>query len=220
MKLKHSVVAIIDYGMGNLQSVQRACETVGINSIITSDKKIILSSSAVILPGVGGFRDAIYNLTKLDLVEPIKAVIDSGKIFMGICLGMQLLMSESEEFGLHKGFNVIKGRVVRFPNQFENMKVRVPQINWNKIISPDSVSAVFNSNSLLKNIKCGEYMYFLHSYYVLPDEKEVALCKTVYAGIEYCSGFQKGNIFAFQFHPEKSGYKGLQIYKSFKETLA
>jgi len=198
-------VAIIDYGMGNLFSVKLACEKVGFDSLITNDKPEILQADALILPGVGAFGDAMNALKKMDLAETIKEFIKSGKPFLGICLGMQLLMSESEEFGMHKGLDIIKGKVVKFSNKNE----KVPQVGWNKIIKAKDWG-----NGLLKNVLNNEYMYFVHSFYCQPVEKEIILSKTNYAKIDYCSSFQKENIFACQFHPEKSGEKGLIIYEN------
>jgi len=209
--IKNKKVVIIDYGMGNLFSVKLACEKVGLDSLITNDISEISGADALILPGVGAFGDAIENLGKLNLVKPIKEFIKSGKPFLGICLGMQLLMSESEEFGKHKGLDIIKGKVVKFSNK----KEKVPQVGWNKILKPECGNW---EKSFLKGLS-EEYMYFVHSFYCEPKEKEIILSKTNYAGIDYCSSFQKENIFACQFHPEKSGEKGLIIYKNLANLI-
>ena len=203
-------VAIIDYGMGNLFSVKLACEQVGLDSLITNNKAEILTADALILPGVGAFADAMNDLSKMDLVNTIKEFINSGKPFLGICLGMQLLMTESEEFGKHKGLDIIKGKVLKF----DNKKEKVPQVGWNKIIKNKDWE-----NSLAENLSDGEYMYFVHSFYCQPEDEEIILSETDYAGETYCSSLKKDNIFACQFHPEKSGEKGLLIYKNLANLI-
>ena len=207
--------AIVDYGMGNLFSIMNICQHVGLKAIKTSERKLIENSSAVILPGVGAFGDAMDVLQKLDLVRVLEDAVSSGKPFLGICLGMQLLMSESEEFGMHKGLDIIKGRVVKFPNiNDKNDKVRVPHIGWNKIFLTKSSN---DKNSILYNIHDEDFMYFVHSFYAVPQEKEVVITNTDYCGIRYCSGMQKDNLIAFQFHPEKSGPSGIQIFENFRK---
>jgi glutamine amidotransferase len=209
------IVSIIDFHMGNLFSVKNACDYVRLKTIITSDKSVLMNSNAIIIPGVGAFGVAIDNLKKLDLIAPIKNFIESGKPVMGICLGMQLLMSESEEFGNHKGLDIIPGRVVKFKNN-KTSKLKVPQVGWNQIFT-DNMGLW--ENTPLKTTDNYEFMYFVHSYYTIPDNKEYVLSNTNYSDIIYCSGIQKENIFAFQFHPERSSKSGLEIYKNFKELL-
>jgi len=205
-------VVIIDYGMGNLFSVKLACEKVGLSALISNDKSEISKASSLILPGVGSFGDAMKTLEKLDLAAPIKEFIASGKPFLGICLGMQLLMSESEEFGIHKGLDIVKGRVVKFPAAGD----KVPQVGWNQTLKINSKSW---DNTLLKDLSEGDYMYFVHSFYCIPDSKIFSLSETNYAGLDYCSALQDRNIFACQFHPEKSGEKGLIIYKNLANLI-
>ena len=209
---KNFKIAIIDYRAGNLFSVQHACKVVGLKPKITSDKEEILEARAAILPGVGAFGEAMNNLKKLDLIGPIRKFILSGKPFMGICLGMQLLFSGSEEFGFHKGLDIIKGKVLRFPEKSkQDDLVRVPQIGWNSIYSSNKNKW---EQSYLKDTKQGEFMYFVHSYYCLPSNRRDILCLTDYSGLEYCSGVGRKNIFATQFHPEKSGQEGIKIYRN------
>lgn len=200
------MIAIIDYGMGNLFSVAHACKTVGLNAIITADKKQIMSADALIFPGMGAFGDAMDNLKQLDLIHPIKDFVQSGKPFMGLCLGMQLLLTESEEFGTHKGLDIIEGSVKRFQTKEE----KVPQIGWNHIQQPITRSWDETPFSSVKN---NEFMYFVHSYYITPTDEHVVLSYTSYAGTLYCSSVLKNNIFATQFHPEKSASEGLKIYR-------
>ncbi len=200
-------IAIIDYQLSNLFSVKHAFDYLGVESQITSDKEIIADSDAAIIPGVGAFGDAMKNLEKLDLIGLIKDFISSGKLFMGVCLGMQLLFTQSEEFGIHKGLNIVKGKVKKFTN--DNEKIKVPQIGWNQILKAKKSWL----DSPLKDIKNGEFMYFVHSYFVEPEDKSVVLSETIYENIRYCSSLQSGNVFATQFHPEKSGKDGIKIYK-------
>ncbi|MFA4905580.1 MAG: imidazole glycerol phosphate synthase subunit HisH [Candidatus Margulisiibacteriota bacterium] len=211
-------VSIIDYGMGNLFSVQKACEYVGLEANVTFDQKDILKSDAVILPGVGAFGDAMSNLNKLGLVLALKDLARSGKPFFGICLGMQLLMSESEEFGSHQGLNIFPGRVVRFPERDLNgSKIKVPEVGWNEIRMADQVGAW--DDSLLRGVASGEFMYFVHSFYVVPESKDAVLSVSTYEGIEYCSGISAGNVFACQYHPERSGQRGVHIYRNFAKMI-
>lgn len=209
-------VAIIDYGMGNLFSVQRACEHANMEALITSEKEEILSADAIILPGVGAFGDAMRNIRKLDLAGLLKDLAIGGKPFMGICLGMQLMMSESEEFGSNRGLDVFTGKVIKFPEKkLSSDRVKVPQVGWNKLKRGD----IPWENTLLSGIDEGEFMYFIHSFYVVPQSKDIILSITDYEGIKYCSSIVSGNIFACQFHPERSAEKGLDIYKKFAKKI-
>lgn len=212
--LDRNQVAIIDYGMGNLFNVQRACTRVGLRSIITADKNVIMQSSGVILPGVGAFGDAIGNLKRLDLIGLIKEQIEQNKPFFGICLGMQLLLTESEEFGRHKGLDIVRGKVLKFNSiDKENKKIKVPQVGWNRIFFK-RVQSADQGGSVLQSISNGEYMYFVHSYYAVPEDNAVTVTTSCYEGIEYCSSLSRESVFAVQFHPEKSGLEGLKIYKN------
>jgi glutamine amidotransferase len=206
-------VIIIDYDMGNLYSVNQACHRVGINSEISTDKMKIDNADAIILPGVGAYADAMQKLNELNIAQSIIDFASSGRPFLGICLGMQLMMTYSEEFGINKGLNIIPGKVLKFPietNSSSNFKI--PQIQWNKI-------RINKNKSIFNGIMDLEYMYFLHSYYVMPEDQEVIASATEYCGIEYCSAIQKNNIMAVQFHPEKSTKQGLQILDNFKNSI-
>lgn len=212
-------VAIIDYEMGNLFSVQHACAAVGLEPVVTTDKRVLLESEAAILPGVGAFGAAMDNLHKLDLVRPILDFIAAGKPLMGICLGMQLVFEESEEFGVHKGLGLVGGRVVRFSNRGpEGAAVKVPQIGWNRIDPPKDRPEAWRGTAL-EGIAAGEYMYFVHSYYALPSDPDDALTITDYEGTGYCSAVKRGNVFASQFHPEKSAIEGLKIYRNWADSI-
>ena len=213
-------VAVIDYEMGNLFSVKRACEQAGLNAVITADKSIIMNSDGVILPGVGAFGDAMESLEKKDIISPLKDFVKRGKPLMAICLGMQLLMSESEEFGHHKGLNIIEGSVVRFPvKNKEGGKIKVPHVGWNKIFQPSSEDRTCWNESPLKNIMNGEFMYFVHSYYVVSSDKEAILSTTTYEGTQFCSSIIRRNVVACQYHPEKSAAEGIKIYKDWASII-
>jgi glutamine amidotransferase len=203
-------VIIIDYQLGNLYSVKQACDTVGINSKISSEKEDILNADALILPGVGAFIEAMNNLKKLNLDLAIIQKVKSGVPIFGICLGLQLLFTESEEFGAGKGLDLISGVIKRFPELYQNRKIRVPQIAWNNIYNHDQDWR----KTALKEIRNNEFMYFIHSYYVEPQDKNNILTQTNYDGVEFCSSVNYQNIFATQFHPEKSSDKGISIYKN------
>jgi glutamine amidotransferase len=216
--MQKPTVIIIDYGIGNLHSVLKACEKVGIQVKISNNKQEILAADALILPGVGAFGDAMINLKSYDLVQPILDFAQTGKYIMGVCLGMQLLMTESEEFSKNKGLDLIQGSCLRFPNSNEShAQIKVPQIMWNKIYHP---KGAFEQDSPLKNTLDGEYMYFVHSYYVNPENDQSVLSMTNYQGFEYASSVRKDNVFGFQFHPEKSGEKGLEIYNTFCDLIS
>jgi glutamine amidotransferase len=205
------MIAIIDYGMGNLRSVQKGFEKVGFDAVVTADPRVLLEADKIVLPGVGAFRDCMHNLEQGGFVEPLIKVIQDGRPFLGICLGLQLLFTESEEFGLHKGLGVIPGRVVRFPDgMVENgEKLAVPHMGWNQIS--------FNGSSpVFEGVEEGANVYFVHSYYVKPDDQSLVATTTSY-GIDFCSSIRKNNIVATQFHPEKSQEIGLKILKNFGE---
>jgi imidazole glycerol-phosphate synthase subunit HisH len=207
-------ILIIDYKLGNLFSVNQALSNIGLNSLITSNIAEIDTADAIVLPGVGAFTDAMKNLKESGLISPIKKFITTGKPFLGVCLGLQLLFSESEEFGLTRGLGIIKGKVKRFYNtNAEGETRKVPQIAWNHI---KKLNGVTWNNTPLRDIKEGEFMYFVHSFYVEPDEP-VGLSITDYDGQIYISSILKNNIFACQFHPEKSAGEGLKIYNAWAE---
>jgi glutamine amidotransferase len=206
-------VAIIDYGMGNLRSVQKGMEKVGVAAVVTNKSYTIDDADGIILPGVGSFRDCIKNLDKYRLVSSILKAISQGKPFLGICLGLQVLFSESEEFGCHPGLDVFKGKVIRFSNNNPGVKnpLKIPHMGWNKIRIKKSVP-------LLANVPDGSYFYFVHSYYVVPEDLEIVATTTEY-GVEFTSSVWKDNVFACQFHPEKSQGLGLSMLKNFGKLI-
>lgn len=212
------IVAIVDYGLGNLFSIKHVCNHVGLQALVTSTRQEIEAADAIILPGVGAFGDAIQALYRLDLVSLLKDMTAAGKPLIGICLGMQLLMTESYEFGCHKGLDLIKGSVVRFDNPIEKkMALKVPQVGWNKLSRGRQQKNW--SNTLLDGLREGEYMYFIHSYHVQPEDPLISLSVSQYGHIEFCSSLQRQNIMAFQFHPERSGRQGVRIYQNFENLL-
>lgn len=209
-------VVIIDYNAGNLFSVEHACLQVGLNTVVSSDKKVLEDAKAIILPGVGAFSDAMNNLKKLDLISPLKDKVNSGTPLLGVCLGLQLLFTESEEFGNHKGLDLVEGSILRFPNENNGNNIKVPQIGWNKIYFKDRSNW---DKSPLQEIPEGEFMYFVHSYYANPSNKDEIATLTEYEGVEYCSSILKNNIFATQFHPEKSAKWGIEMYKNWANSI-
>lgn len=218
MRYKSKKVAIIDYQLGNLFSVEHACEVVGLSPVITSDKDQIISADGLILPGVGAFGNAINNLRRLDLIRPIKDCAVSGKPLLGICLGMQLLLTESEEFGNYGGLDIISGSTKKFETKSINKRIKVPHIGWNKIFRLKEAQSKWNDTPL-RGRNNGEYMYFVHSYFAVPNSTTEVLSITDYEGIEYCSSMKKKNVFATQFHPEKSGLNGLKIYQNWADSM-
>lgn len=232
------LVAIVDYQMGNLFSVQQACHHAGLRSVITSSAQEINAADAVILPGVGAFGDAMQTLTRLDLVSALRDTAASQKPLVGVCLGMQLLMTESYEFGSQPGLGIIEGPVVRL-NEAEmpasqsdstgSIASKVPHVGWNRIHKVEQLDAQGDqvnpgldpwAASPLTGLEDGEYMYFVHSFYAQPQDADIALSMTAYGGTEFCSSLRRQNIFACQFHPERSGPQGLQVYRNIASLLS
>ena len=201
-------IVIVDYGMGNLRNVQKAFEKIGFEATLTRNKNEIKRASAVVLPGVGAFKDCMENLEKYGLVEILLRSVEKGIPYLGICLGLQVLFSESEEFGSHKGLDLIKGKVLRFEPDPEH---KVPHMGWNTIEKEKEVP-------MLQGIESGDFFYFVHSYYVIPDKTDWISSSTTF-GKPFVSSIWKENIFATQFHPEKSQQKGLRILENFVKTI-
>ena len=203
-----SKIVIIDYGMGNLRNVQKGFEWVGFEAKVTRSKKEIGGASAIVLPGVGAFKDCMENLERYGLIEPLLQSIGKGKPYLGICLGLQILLSESEEFGFQKGLDLIKGKVVKFVPDPEH---KVPHMGWNTV-------EIEREAPMLQGIESGDFFYFVHSYYVTPDETQWISTFTTYEK-RFVSSIWKENIFATQFHPEKSQKKGLKILENFAKSI-
>ena len=209
-------IAIIDYKMSNLHSVQAACRKVGLSSVITSDQAQILDAKIAVLPGVGAFSKAMNHLVELKLDDCIYRFIESGKPFIGICLGLQLLFDESDEFGKHTGLGIVKGKVKKFHFlENSNSKHPIPQIGWNKV----QQTSTFWKDTFLGDNYNDDFMYFVHSHYVVPEDENIILSTTTYGTTEYCSAIKQDNIFATQFHPEKSGKIGIKIYEGIKNKI-
>lgn len=205
-------VVIVDYHLGNLHSVQQACAYAGMEATITSDKQTILNADAIILPGVGAYGDAMATLHRLDLVGVLRDIATSPKPFVGICLGIQLLMTESFEFGHHNGLAIIEGQVVPFDHPREGERaLKVPQIGWNRVCRADNTRW---DGTLLDGVADRDYMYFVHSFVVEPHDPAVILSTSRYGQIAFCSSVQSNNLFACQFHPERSGAAGIRIYQN------
>ena len=198
------MIAIIDYGAGNLQSVKKAFDFIGAESVITDNIESINACDKILLPGVGSFGDAMESMTKKGLVDTVKQNAMSGKPFLGICLGLQLLFEESEESPGVKGLGIFKGKIKKFS---PDMGLKIPHIGWNSL-------EIKQKDTLFKGIPENSYVYFVHSYYLhAEDENEIATVTNY--GIDFHSAVGKDNIFATQFHPEKSGDVGLQILRNF-----
>ncbi|OUM99893.1 MAG: imidazole glycerol phosphate synthase, glutamine amidotransferase subunit [Paenibacillaceae bacterium ZCTH02-B3] len=197
------MIAIIDYGMGNLHSVSKAVERLGHEAVVTSSPETILRAEGAVLPGVGAFGDAMRNLRESGLDETVRRFHASGRPLLGICLGMQLLFSESEEYGPHQGLGLLPGRVVRFPNDR-----KVPHMGWNEL-------RFVRSDPLLEGLKPG-HVYFVHSYHALPEEPGDLIAVTDYGG-PVTAIVGRGNLYGMQFHPEKSGTLGMALLERFAE---
>jgi len=204
------MIVIIDYEMGNLRSVEKAFEKLGFAARVSADPKDIGIADKVVLPGVGAFRDCIGNLRQGGFVEPLLAHVAAGKPLLGICVGMQMLFDESEEFGRHRGLGLIPGKVLRFPAGMEEggERLKVPHMGWNNL-------RLQKPSPLLQEIEDGSYVYFVHSYYCAAADPQDVAASCRYGDIEFCASVWHENILATQFHPEKSQAVGLRIFENF-----
>ena len=203
------MISIVDYGMGNLRSVQKAFERIGVEAVIVAAPQEVANAERLVLPGVGAFRDAVAELRRADLVGPILNHLAAGKPFLGICLGLQLLFEVSEEGGEHEGLGVIPGRVRRFPDE---PGFKVPHMGWNRLNQT-------GDSPLFSGVPNDGHVYFVHSYHVVPEDESVIAARTDYI-IPFVSAVARDNLFAVQFHPEKSQRHGLQILKNFAGDTA
>jgi glutamine amidotransferase len=200
-----------------------------LDPVITSNRNDVLEADAVFLPGVGAFGDAMQSLARLDLISPINEAYASGRFVVGICLGMQLLMSVSYEFGKHPGLGIVRGSVVRFETSLPSEgRIKVPHIGWEPLYKPVGLTTRGDGQpasedrwegSTLAGIREGEYMYFIHSYYVVPDDDTAVLSVSRYGGTEFCSSICVKNALGFQFHPERSGSQGVKIYQNLASII-
>ncbi|MCY6960501.1 imidazole glycerol phosphate synthase subunit HisH [Clostridium brassicae] len=200
------MIAIVDYGMGNLKSVQNALNAVNIQSTITSNNEVILNCKGIILPGVGAFPEAINHIEELKLDKTLKEAVSKGIPLLGICLGMQLLFEEGDEIMLSKGLGFLKGRIEEIKGN-----VKVPHMGWNSL-------KIEKKSNLLKGIKEGDYVYFVHSYYAVVEEDGILNSYVDYE-VKVPGVVSKKNVYGIQFHPEKSGDIGLKILKNFGEMI-
>jgi glutamine amidotransferase len=200
------MIVIVDYGMGNLRSVQKGLEKVGAVAVVSRDQEAVRSADKLVLPGVGAFSQCMKNLKGLDLVEPVVEFIKSGKPFLGICLGLQLLFDESEEFGTHEGFGLVPGKVRAFDR---STGLTIPHMGWNEVRFRGDVP-------IFRGIEDGSHFYFVHSFYVDPDDDRDIAAETDY-GITFTCAVHRENMYAVQFHPEKSQSIGLKILANFSQ---
>lgn len=204
------MIAIIDYGAGNLQSVRKALDFIGCEARVTDRPEDLETAEAAVLPGVGAFGDAMASLESRGLVDPVRAFIRQGKPFLGICLGLQLLFDSSEESPGVKGLGVLPGKILRIP---DGEGLKVPHIGWNSLLFPNGRGRLF------AGLSQEPYVYFVHSYYLKAEDPQIVAATTEY-GVTIHASVEKGNLFACQFHPEKSGAEGLQILQNFAALAA
>ncbi len=200
------MIAIIDYGAGNIRSVYKALKFIGAECKITSDKDEILNADAAILPGQGAFGDCMSSMEKYGIKDTVKEFINSGKPFLGICVGLQLLFEESEESENVKGLGIFKGKIKKIPYE-EGLKI--PHMGWNSL-------DIIKGGGIFNGVENGSYVYFVHSYYLDAEDKDIVSAQTQY-GVKIDAAVSSGNVFATQFHPEKSGDTGLKILRNFKQ---
>lgn len=207
-------IVIVDYGVGNLHSIIKAFQFFGVKVFVSEELSIVDAADAIILPGVGSFMAGMRGLKVRGLVDSVKKSAAANKPMLGICLGAQLMLTKGYEFGEFDGLDIFSGKVIRFPELRDNEKI--PQIGWNGVYSPKNSSW---NNSILSGLPQDFDAYFVHSYILVPDKKEDILGLTNYGGQEFCSIMKKGNIYASQFHPEKSGKARLEIIRNFINIL-
>lgn len=204
-------LAVVDYGLGNLRSVAKALEAVGAQVKVTSQKQDLSAARGIVLPGVGAFQRAMENLKELEIIPAITKAIEENKPFLGICLGLQILFTQSSEHGRHKGLDIIKGRVEKFASG-----VKIPHMGWNQV---KIIKKSEGKSDLFKNIANNSYFYFVHSYYVAPEDKDVVIATTTYGDEEFASAVNQGSVWGLQFHPEKSEKLGLQVLSDFFKSI-
>ena len=204
------MITIIDYEMGNLRSVEKAFETLGFAARVSSDPADLLDTDKIVLPGVGAFKDCINTLRGGGFVEPLLKHVEAGRPLLGICVGMQMLFDESEEFGRHQGLGLFPGKVIRFPAGMEEggERLKVPHMGWNNI-------SLKKASPIFPGVEDGSFVYFVHSYYCSAENEEDVAASCTYGDVEFCASVWRENIMATQFHPEKSQDIGLKIFENF-----
>jgi glutamine amidotransferase len=213
--MRGSAIGVVDYGMGNLRSVSKALESLGFKTLVSGDPKALFPCRGIVFPGVGAFRDCMGNVARQGLLPFLREYLASGRPFLGICVGMQMLFSESEEFGRHEGIGFFRGKVVRFPPDMpagDGGVLKVPHMGWNEV-------EVTGDSPVLRGIPSGTYFYFVHSYYAVPEDSGTVACRTSY-GVPFAAAVERGNRLAVQFHPEKSQSAGLRLLGNFGRLCA
>jgi glutamine amidotransferase len=213
--MRGSPIGVVDYGMGNLRSVSKALESLGFRTLVSGDPKALSPCRGIVFPGVGAFRDCMGNVARQGLLPFLREYLASGRPFLGICVGMQMLFSESEEFGRHEGIGFFRGKVVRFPPDMPGGGggvLKVPHMGWNEV-------EVTGDSPVLRGIPSGTYFYFVHSYYAAPEDPGTVACRTTY-GVPFAAAVERGNRLAVQFHPEKSQSAGLRLLGNFGRLCA
>jgi glutamine amidotransferase len=212
---RNAGIGVVDYGMGNLRSVGKALESLGFPATVSGDARTLSSCRGIVFPGVGAFRDCMGNVVRQGLLPFLREYLATDRPFLGICVGMQLLFGESEEFGRHEGVGFFPGRVVRFPGDMPapgGGVLKVPHMGWNAV-------EIVTEHPVLSGIPSGTYFYFVHSYYAVPGEPGIEACRTVY-GVPFTAAVARGNRLAVQFHPEKSQGAGLRLLGNFGRLCA
>ncbi|MFN3666184.1 MAG: imidazole glycerol phosphate synthase subunit HisH [Sediminibacterium sp.] len=208
-------ITVIDYGIGNVKSITNALESIEVSAVLTSDKDEILNADGVILPGVGAFKHGMDNLFERDLVDTLRTYVDSGRLFLGVCLGMQMLMEESEEFGITRGLGFIEGKVIRMPLD-EKTTEKLPHVSWNELVEPTPGRW---KGTILEGLPAASDAYFVHSFVALPSNQDNLLAACEYGNKLFCAAVHKNNVYGTQFHPEKSGNIGKTILKNFLSLI-
>jgi glutamine amidotransferase len=212
---RRDAIGVVDYGMGNLRSVSKALESLGFATVVSGDAAALASCRGIVFPGVGAFRDCMENVRRQGLLGFLREYLEEDRPFLGICVGMQLLFTESEEFGRYAGVGFFPGRVVRFPADMPapgGGVLKVPHMGWNAV-------EVLADHPVLDGIPSGTHFYFVHSYYAAPEETGIAACRSVY-GVAFTAAVGRGNRLAVQFHPEKSQTAGLRLLGNFGRLCA
>ncbi len=201
-------IAIVDYGFGNVQSIKNALNKFDVEVLLTHDRDAILNSDGLLLPGVGAYKKAMQELVARDLDATIREFVETNKMFLGICLGMQLLFESSEEFGKSTGLGILKGNVIKFPVEND---VKLPHVSWNSI----GIADISWGNTILESVSNNEDFYFVHSFVCVPENNNNILATAEYGGVSFCAAIKERNIYGCQFHPEKSADTGLKIMSEF-----